>query len=486
MTRPPNIVWICMDQHPLANRGVLAETLPLQTRVADQGVRFTNAYTVLPICSPARASMLTGLYPHAHGLTENDGRFGGRSGLEPDEWMIHRDFAKDGYKTAWFGKWHLDNHSDAGRFGFEGWSLPGYGYPYGTQEYADYLDRKNLTSPVVEVELPGESLAPPGTRWTLNELTDWPEFEAGSLLLNGPAETHEAYFVADLASRWIHENAGHPFFLRVDPWGPHPPYMVAPDFRNRFGSDTDFQTDNYWSDLSHRPGHHKDYRESWTKLRLSDADWRLLAQRSLEQTMLVETALCGVLDALNTAGIADQTLVVVCADHGDAVASNGGVANKGGLLVEETSRIPLLMCGPGIPSGDTIDRTVSNLDIAPFVLNAAGLPTRAELHGQDLGPDVLGSQTPDRDGVMLQHYGLHVPVLQRGWRAGRWKLILQEDGFRELYDITEDPAEMRNLAFDASHRATLARLQRDLFAEMARLGDIGDRQSRLIDAALNA
>ena len=118
--------------------------LPLQARLACTGTRFTNAFTVLPICSPARASMLTGLYPHAHGLTENDGRFGGRAGLDPSDWLVHQEFTTAGYRAAWFGKWHLDNHSDAGRLGFQGWSLPGYGYPYATNAYEEYLERQGL------------------------------------------------------------------------------------------------------------------------------------------------------------------------------------------------------------------------------------------------------------------------------------------------------------------------------------------------------
>jgi arylsulfatase A-like enzyme len=475
-----------MDQHPLANRGPLAASLPLQAHLAAQGTRFTNAYTVLPICSPARASMLTGLYPHAHGLTENDGRFGGRAGLDAGDWMLHRAFSEAGYQTAWFGKWHLDNQSGAYDFGFEGWSLPGYGYPYASPEYADYLDRKGLASPVVEVELPGESLAPAGTRWALQDQSEWPEYEAGSLLLDGPPQAHEAFFVADLASNWIQNNAKHPFFLRVDPWGPHPPYMVPTGFRDRFGMDADFRPANFWSDLSHRPAHHTEYRDSWVGLDLDDDSWKLLAQRSMEQAMLVETALCGVLDAVNIAGVADETLIVVCADHGDAVASNGGVANKGSLLVEETTRIPLLLSEPGIPKGQRLDTIVSNLDIAPSLLAATGLTASPALHGENLGPLVEKGQPLDRSGVMLQHYGLHVPILQRGWRTEKWKLVVQEVGFQELYDLSHDPAELQNLACDPSHQATAELLQQDLFSQMARLGDTGIRQTAMIRAASSA
>lgn len=415
--------------------------------------------------------MLTGLYPHAHGLTENDGRFGGRAALGPNDWMVHREFARAGYRTAWFGKWHLDNTADAARFGFEGWSLPGYGYPYGTGAYADYLHHKGLPTPVAEVEVRGESDTPPGTRLSLTDLDDWPDYEAGALRLDGPAETHEAFYVADLARDWIARNANDPFFLRIDPWGPHPPYLVPDTFDGYFGKETDFRTPNFHSDLAHRPAHHRDYRDEWRALGYSDDDWRLLARRSLEQAALVETAMVGVVDALEATGIADRTIVIACADHGDAVASNGGTANKGGLLVEETVRIPLAITGPGIPAGHVSDAAVTNLDIAPFLLTAAGLPHAVELQGDGSATLTETNGSTARDGVMLQHYGLHQRILQRAWRTGRWKLIVQPDGFTELYDLARDPNELSNLAHDPDHAETMENLRDQLVREMIRVGD---------------
>ena len=101
--------------------------------------------------------MLTGLYPHCHGVTENDGRFGGRPGLDQTDWLVSRAFRESGYRTAWFGKWHLSGETGADSFGFEGFSIAGYGYPYGTPDYREYLDRYSLPAPVATVELRGES-----------------------------------------------------------------------------------------------------------------------------------------------------------------------------------------------------------------------------------------------------------------------------------------------------------------------------------------
>ncbi len=256
--------------------------------------------------------------------------------------------------------------------------------------------------------------------------------------------------------------------------------MVTKPFDGCFGKGIDFRMSNFHSDLTHRPGHHRDYRDEWPGIGWSDADWRLMSRRSVEQAALVEAALTGVLDTLAVMGLDANTLVVVCADHGDAVASNGGVANKGGLLVEETVRIPLLVAGPGVDAGHVSDKLVTNLDIAPTIAAAAGLPMAEFLHGRDM----LAPTSPDRSGVMLQHYGLHNPLLQRAWHTGTWKLIVQEDGFQELYDIGQDPGEMTNLATDPAYADRLSGLRMDLFDQMSRVGDTGVRQTRLKDAAI--
>ena len=166
-------MWLVSDHQLNANRGDVVKQLPLQSWLSKRGTQFDRAYTVLPICSPSRASMLTGLYPHNHGLTENDGRFGGRGELNPSDQLFSNAFREDGYRCGWFGKWHLSHTQSARDFGFEGWSLGGYGYPYGTPEYARYLRKTGLPDPVIEVELSGESLTPSGTRINLRDQSQW-------------------------------------------------------------------------------------------------------------------------------------------------------------------------------------------------------------------------------------------------------------------------------------------------------------------------
>ena len=95
----PNVLWIVSDHQAFGNRNVDLDLFPLQAWLRARGTEFCRAYAVLPICSPSRASMLTGLYPHTHGLTENDGRFGGRAELDAGDRMVQHEFAETGYYT---------------------------------------------------------------------------------------------------------------------------------------------------------------------------------------------------------------------------------------------------------------------------------------------------------------------------------------------------------------------------------------------------
>ena len=468
MNRKPNILWIVSDHQVHATRPHGRAGFPLQEFMARHGLSFERAYSVLPVCSPARASMLTGLYPHAHGLTENEGRFGGRSGLDPIQWMIHHPFLEAGYRCAWFGKWHVDIHRSANHYGFEGCSLPGYGYPYGMPEYAEYLNRMGLDAPVVRVEIPGESGLDHGQKIRLMEESDWFDFESGSARLRGSVRTHEAHFVADQARQWIESAGDDPWFVRVDPWGPHPPYLVGEPFGALFEDAQVGLPASFHHDLESRPDHHRRYRDYWANtLGINEGEWCLMYRRALQHVSQVESALLELAGAVDL----DNTLVIFNSDHGDAVGTSGGVANKGGLMTEATMQIPLYMAGAGLPTNESRDQLVSNMDLPATVMTACGMPGDPALHGRSLWPIISSPDQAWRPGLLTQHYGLHEPIVQRAWYEGEWKLVMQPDGFRELYRLSEDPGEVHNLAGQAGVSNRESQLVTAMFRAMSDIGD---------------
>lgn len=477
MNSSPNILWIVSDHQVHATRPPGFTEFPLQRKLARIGTGFTRAYSVLPICSPARASMLTGLFPHAHGLTENDGRFGGREGLDVRDWMIHHPLRDAGYRCGWFGKWHVDNRYSALQYGFEGFSLPGYGNPYACGAYRDYLQRKGLPEPVARVAIRNEFAFAEGTALDVIENRDWFDCVSGVAALDGPESLHEAYFVSEQAALWLDSLGSEPFFVRVDPWGPHPPYLLPAPFFGMLDAHHIGLPANFHSKLEHRPDHHRAYRDYWrTAVGLDEESWRKLYQHSLEHVILVETALCKLLDHIDL----DNTVVIFNSDHGDAVGSNGGVANKGDLMVEATMQIPLLMAGRGIPAGEVCDQLVGNLDIAPTLLDLCGIDIGHSLHGMSLVPLLNAGGGRWRSGQMMQHYGLQEPIVQRAWYRDYYKLVIRQDGYRELYDLARDSGELENLAFDPEYQAELESMEQELIQAMRAVNDDDERIVRTL------
>lgn len=267
-------------------------------------------------------------------------------------------------------------------------------------------------------------------------------------------------------------------------WGPHPPYLVGAPFVGMFADLKSAASPNLVLDLKARPAHHAAYRDYWQDVLAESArDFALLSRRALQSAALCETALVRLLDVLEECGRIDDTIIVFTADHGDAVASNGGMVNKGGLMVEETLRIPMLISGPGIASGPD-DSLVCNIDLAPTLLDLCGIAAH-RMDGTSLCPLLRRIGPLSRDGLMTEHYGLMTPLWQRAFHQGHWKLVVQEDGFTELYDLACDPAEMNSLAQSATHGGTLRDMRDGLATALARYGDNSAPAMAIRDTAMS-
>ncbi|NIA15084.1 MAG: sulfatase-like hydrolase/transferase [Nitrospiraceae bacterium] len=454
MAKRPNIVWLLTDHqifsHHITRPGP-RPVIPTFERLATEGVAFSQAYAVCPLCTPARASMLTGVYPHRHEMVANNGELGSRLDFEPDQRLFSHYLREAGYRVGYFGKWHTGDRRGIQDYGFEGWSVLGYGYPYCTDKYREYLEELSLPVPSVRLE------------WTMRE-ADF-SFKSVDLtqrsgighlmgscgVLTSPIETHEAFFVTHLANKWLEQVARHsdPFCLRVDVWGPHHPYYVAEPFAGSVDAAAIPEYPNYAVDLEARPAHHREFLQGFDDDRLPGSwdEWRPILARCYEHATLVDAALGRVLDTLDRLDLADDTLVIYTTDHGDIIGSNGGGWDKGWLMVEETMRIPLALRWPGrIPPGGVSDALVTNMDLVPTVLDAAGAHTPEPTDGRSLlGLAKMPERTPWPDDLMCEHhghYGRH--CFQRMLRWGPYKYVAHLGDRHELYDLERDPFELRN------------------------------------------
>jgi arylsulfatase A-like enzyme len=455
----PNILLIVTDQHRLAALGCYGAT-PCQTpnidRLAREGVRFETAYTTCPVCSPARASIMTGQFPSSHGVTMNVGSLGAVWNLPDHERMLPRQLQRQGYRCGYTGKWHLCPsepcrewfsqsipHHVPGDFGFEGQNFMGHGgggfnYP----EYREYLAGRGL----------GFSLEP-GTE-NPKEM-GWPGFA----VQEGPKEATVDHFLAghtiSLLDRF--REAGEPFFIWHNHWGPHEPYYPVEEFYDLYRDMpippwTNFEVPDGLLGPQHlRCRHPRAGGREW-------AYWERALRYYYAFTTQIDHEIGRILDHLDQTGLSENTVVIFTSDHGEAIGSHGGMINKGYSHFEETQRIGMIVRHPdklrpaGVAPGAVRKEMASLLDIYPTCLDLAGGHRQAqEAEGGSLHALLEGA--PARESVFVEFFGLATPAAMVTCRHGRWKYGWNATSGDELYDLEGDPLETVNRVHDPSCRA---------------------------------
>lgn len=483
---PTNVVWLGSDHFAIRQFQFLREQLdagmlpatPAYDRLTEEGVKFTRAYASTPICVPSRTTMMTGTYPHNHGLLDNGAHIETNKLPQSNRYYSHA-FESADKQPGYFGKWHVGHCASAQAYGFEGWSLPDYGWPYGSVRYDQYLENRGLKAPNVDLSWhlynDPESITPIDLQERDNQFHD-PNVGASVGTFQSGRETHEAYFTADIGTDWIEEQAtaDDPFFARIVTWGPHQPYWRTEAFADTIDPAAIPTYPNFDFNLSGRPSHHVEAvhnakrGEPWEM-------WRAVLAACYEHIAEVDHALNMVLETLDELGIADETLVIYTADHGDLLASNGGGFDKAWLLSEEVARIPLLMRWPdgGIEGGRTVDELVCNIDYAPTMWDAAGMVPPAEMDGRsllDLARDPDG--TDWRDQLLIEHHGHYGEwIFQRALYRDQYKYVAHLGYRDELYNLEKDPYEMDNLLVEDRVPEVRKQMQTALADEMKRFDD---------------
>jgi arylsulfatase A-like enzyme len=468
MNKKPNIIFIFEDHKAYYGHGHLGKGpkihKPNFERLASEGVEFTQAYTACPLCGPARRTILTGLYPHSHGEIKN----------ETNAKYQHENYldklAEVGYKNYYFGKWHAGKGT-ALDFNCKGFSVPGYGNPYTTPEYEEYLRKENL--PFIEVEVQKNFLDPISEHLDIKEGQLYkPTFPAYSEYITGimktPKETHEAFFLADLACETLREIAKNgkknPFHLRVDFWGPHPPYFATQEFLDLYNPKDIPEHPNFRDDLEDKPEFYKfDTSKLLNNHKLSGesnpipwSEWqKVLALNYAEQTLIDEAAGL-ILDTIEELGLKENTVVIWAADHGDAVACHGGHFDKDSYMPQEMIKIPQVMRWPEKIEGNRkCNKFVSNLDYAPTLLDIAGTSFTNKVEGRSLLSLIIDGKTDWRDDIVIETHGHFINIVGRAVINDQYKYIWNENYKDELYDLKKDPFELKNLIEDKAYEEIL-------------------------------
>ncbi len=466
MKKKPNIVFILNDHQAFYGHDREDKVGPLRPhfdKFAAEGINFENGYCVSPMCGPARRSLLTGLYPHTHGQVhyENDPEYKHEVYLD--------NLANVGYENYYYGKWHAgpgcayDHHC-------EGLSETGYGNPYNTQAYSDYLAKHNLPRAKHLIKRVFRQDDYDRKNYFPNlkegELYSCDDFWCGEHAIGvtvTPKETHEAFFLADLACEKLEElakrNSDKPFSLRVDFWGPHQPFFPPQEFLDMYDPSKIPEYPSFNNDLHDKPytlrmeanrplgdGENIIYPNPlpWTQ-------WQEILAHCYAHGSMLDAAGGKIVDKIKELGLEEDTLIIWSTDHGDAIACQGGHFDKDSHLAQEVMRIPMAMNWKGvIPAGQKCHELTFTCDIPATIADVAQAPFTNRIDGQSLMELAVGNNADKhwRKALMCETYGhgYGTTIIGRMVTDGRYKYVCTENALEELYDLQADPYELKNLA----------------------------------------
>ena len=441
-SKPRNVVFILSDDHRYDAMGFMghqfAET-PHMDSMARNGVHLKNAFVTTSLCSPSRASILTGLYTFRHRVIDNN-RLVPEGTLFFPQWL-----QKAGYATGYVGKWHMGGHHDNPRPGFDYWmSFKGQGTYY-----------------------------PPGPHYTVN--------------VNGKRVKQDGYITDVLTSHALEflrqqEDADKPFFLYLSHKAVHANFTPEPKYEDKF-ADKPFArpaSEKQMKENSRNlPRWLLDQRNSWHGVDFpyhSALNIEKYYKRYCEALCSVDDSFGAVLAQLKKMGIHDQTLVIYMGDNGFMFGEHGLIDKR--VAYETSIRVPMLMQCPDLFKGGTVvDKVVANIDIAPTIMEAMGLKKPAHMDGASFIPVAQGKDVPWRD------YFLYVYYWEKNFPQSPTVFSLRGDQYKyttyyglwdtdEFFDIQADPMEQNNLVHDPAFAKKRKEMEKRLYEMMADLGGL--------------
>lgn len=431
----PNLLFIITDQQQAAtlDPASLCQT-PHLDRLAAAGTRFSRCYAPNPICSPSRASLMTGLLPHSHGMVDVTHAVEPyRAELKPGLPFWSRNLQAAGYHTAYYGKWHIDRTNRLENFGFDTYSVEQYNQLQGLVERGGPLRQQII------VQQKGYK------DFLLCGVTD------------DPVESMPEQQLYDDGINFLRQAAGtpeRPWALFISSEAPHDPYVVPTAYYERYNPADIPRLASFEDNLADRPAIYRRIQQVWRQL-----GWPEFAQAITcyyAYCTLMDEQIGRLLTVLHESGQADNTLIVFTSDHGDYVGAHR-LFLKGIPAFEEAYRIPLIIAGPGLPAGRVVEGIVSSLDLGPTMVT---LTTDEDFpgHGRSLLPLLQEQPGPWEATAYAECHGQRFYYTQRVVWRDNYKYVFNGFDEDELYDLSTDPHELHNRANDPTLRPILEEL----------------------------
>ncbi len=448
-TERPNILIVMVDQE---GGGIMTPGHPCRTpnadRLAREGLRFSQTYTIAAHCCPSRATFMTGLFPSQHGIYNNVlNQAALHESLNPGVTTFSEVLRDEGYELGFSGKWHVSATEGPADRGWKEYMASGVqGEMHGLR-----WERFRQMAQEPESDAPrekGELLRPGWGRYRLyGTRTPDPEHD--------PYHPHDIQAVrAGLQALEDLSSSGQPWCLFIGPVGPHDPYILPEKYATMYDPDDVTLPPSFYDNLLDKPRVYQRQRRFWSQM--SEQEYREAIAHYWGFCTMQDDLLGMVLDGLDATGQADNTVVIFTSDHGDYAGAHG-LFMKGVAAFDECYHVPLLVRWPaGITdAGRTVDEFVSLADFAPTFVELGGgeLPRSS---GQSLVPFFRGEEPEDwPDAVYTQFNGVELYYSQRVVRTKDWKYVYNGFDDDELYNLQEDPHCLRNVAQDPRNRAVL-------------------------------
>ena len=455
--KPMNIIFILADDHRYDAMGFMNKIKGLQTpamdRMAKEGVHIKNAFVSTALCSPSRASILTGQYAHTHTVVDNE------AALPSNLVFFPSYLQKSGYQTAFIGKWHMGNTDDQPQPGFDHWiSFQGQGVYYN------------------------------------------PTFNINGKRVKQPEGSYITDLLTDYALEWLGKtNKNKPFFLYLSHKGVHaefypakrhegkytdvpivcPPsmYLTATDSSKIYGTVTTPETKvntrdiPNWVRAQRYSWHGVDYMYHGT-IKFDD-----FYRRYLETLQAVDESVERIINWVVSQGLKDNTMIVYMGDNGFSFGEHGLIDKR--HAYEESMRVPLLVWAPGMVKPNSVmEQIIMNVDLAPTFLDIAGIAKPKQMQGFSFADILRGKNDAwQRDKVFYEYYweaAFPQTPTTFAIRTDRYKYIYYNGiwDINELYDLQADPYEMNNLVRDPAYQKTGMNLRTELFNWLGQTGGL--------------
>ena len=466
--RKPNLILFLPDQQradTLACYGGVKVHAPNLNKLASESVVFERTYVTHPVCTPSRSSLMTGTWPHINGCTHNSVPLDLRFRVFP-ELMQDQD-----YRTAYIGKWHLGEDGPAGR-GFQHYiSTDGHG------DYSKFLISKGI--------------APDKANGRFSEVA----------ISNLPIELSRPKFLEKHACAFIEKHQRDPFILVVAFVEPHSPYNGPLNDANPL-DEVELDVTATLPESEDIPLGYRLMRE-WQQAEalldrerlpiqlffgITPDEYRSIKQRYLGLVTLVDQSIGAILGCLERCGLTEDTIVMHTSDHGDSLGAHHLFGKE--TMFEEAARVPWLIRLPGQTRQKMISHPVSHIDFVPTLLDVLGQSNHPQCAGQSLlpliNPDTVVAGVSPASAAPRNVFVEWAPnrtKVKKGSRLARrrtikraveestrtvvspdgWKLCLRDRDLNELYNLKDDPFEMRNLYADTQYASVVSRFATEIY-----------------------